>query len=324
MKLPRRTFLHLAVSAAAVPAVSRIARAQAYPTRPVRIIVGYAAGGPADIFVRLLAQWLSERFGQQFLIEHRPGAGSNIGTEAVVRAAPDGYTLLLVSPANAVNATLYEKLNFNFIRDIAPVAGIVRLPNVMVLHPSVAANSVPEFIDFAKANPGKLNFGAAPGTSIHLSGELFKMMAGVDIVHVSYRGAGPALTDLLSGQVQVMFNSLASSVEYIKANKLRALAVTTTMRSDLLPHTPAMAEFLPGYEVSNWYGIGAPSKVPSEVIERLNGEINSALNDTKMQALLSDFGATVIPGSAASFGKFVNDETEKWAKVVKFANLKPE
>jgi len=315
--------MHLALGAAALP-VSRTARAQAYPTRPVRIIVGFAAGGPADIFARLLAQWLSDRLGQQFLIEHRPGAGSNIGTEAVVRAAPDGYTLLLASPANTVNATLYDKLNFNFIRDVAPVAGIVRLPNVMVLHPSVPARSVPEFIAYAKTNPGKLNFAAAPGTSIHLSGELFKMMAGVDLVHVSYRGAGPALTDLLSGQVQLMFNSVASSVEHIRANKLRALAVTAAIRSELLPDTPTVADFLPGYEVSNWYGIGAPRNVPSEIVEKLNTEINLALNDTKMKAQLLDFGATLIPGPAASFGKLVNEETEKWAKVVKFAGLKPE
>ena len=277
MKLPRRQFLHLAAGAAALPAVSRIAWAQAYPTRPVRIIVGFAAGGAADIIARLIGQWLSERLGQPFVIENRPGAGSNIATEAVVRAPPDGYTLLLVGTANAINATLYDKLNFNFIRDIAPVAGIIRVPNVMVVNPSVPAKTVPEFIAYAKANPGKINMASGGiGTAAHVSGELFKMMAGVDMVHVPYRGAAPALTDLLGGQVQVMFASMPSSIEHIRAGKLRALAVTTATRSEALPDIPTVGEFVPGYEASAWYGVGAPKDTPAEIVDKLNKEINAA------------------------------------------------
>jgi len=323
MKLPRRTFLHLAAGAAALPAVSRIAWAQAYPTRPVRIIVGFPAGGGVDIIARLMGQWLSKRLGQPFLIENRPGAGSNIATEAVVRAAPDGYTLLLVHASNAINATLYDKLNFNFIRDIAPVAGIIIVPNVMVLNPSVPAKTVPEFIAYAKANPGKINIASGGiGGPSHVSAELFKMMTGTDMLLVSYRGMAPAVTDLLAGQVQLMFNSLPASIEYIKAGTLRALAVTTATRSETLPSIPTMREFVPGYESPTWYGVGVPKNTPAEIVDKLNKEVNAALADPKMKARLADLGGEALPGSSVAFGKFIAEETEKWAKVVKFSGAK--
>jgi tripartite-type tricarboxylate transporter receptor subunit TctC len=323
MKLPRRNFLYLAAGAAALPAVSRVARAQAYPTRPVRIVVGLAPGGTNDIVARLMGQWLSERLGQPFVIENRPGAGTNIATEMVVRAAADGYTLLLVNATNAINATLYERLNFNFIRDITAVAGILRTPNVMVVNPSVPAKSVPEFIAYAKANPGKLNMASAGnGTSLHVAGELFKMMTGVNMVHVPYRGSGPAFTDLLGGQVQVYFPGTVSSIEYIKTGRLRALAVTTAMRSEALPDVPTVSEFVPGYEASGWFGVGAPKSTPTEIIDKLNNEVNAALADPKMKARLADVGGTALSGSPADFGKLIADETEKWAKVIKFAGIK--
>jgi tripartite-type tricarboxylate transporter receptor subunit TctC len=317
--------LHLAAGAAALPAVSRVARAQAYPTRPVRIVVGLAPGGTNDIVARLMGQWLSERLGQPFVIDNRPGAASNIATEAVARAAADGYTLLLSSVNNAISATLYERLNFNFIRDITAVAGILRTPNVMVVNPSVPAKSVPEFIAYAKANPGKLNM-ASPGngTSLHVVGELFKMMTGVNMVHVPYRGGGPALTDLLGGQVQVYFTGTVSSIEYIKTGRLRALAVTTATRSEALPDVPTVSEFVPGYEASGWFGVGAPKSTPTEIIDKLNNEVNAALADPKMKARLADVGGTALSGSPADFGKLIADETEKWAKVIKFAGIKPE
>jgi len=325
MKLPRRKFLHVAAGAAALPAVSREVRAQAYPSRPVRIIVPFAAAGAFDIMARLIGQWLSERLGQPFVIENRPGAGTNIGTETVVKAPPDGYTLLLAGTPNAINATLYEKLNFNFIRDIASVAGISRAPLVMAVHPSVPAKTVPEFIAYAKANPGKISMASAGiGAPSHVSGELFKMMAGVNLVHVPYRGAGPALVDLLAGQVQVGFPSMPSSIEYVRAGKLRALAVTSATRSDALPDIPTVGEFLPGYEASASYGIGAPKGTPVEIIDMLNKEINAALGDPKMKARLADLGGTPLLGSAADFGKLIAEETEKWAKVIKFAGIKPE
>jgi tripartite-type tricarboxylate transporter receptor subunit TctC len=323
MKLPRRNFLHLAAGAAALPAVSRIARAQAYPARPVRLIVPLAPGGTSDIVARLMGQWLSERLGQQFVIDNRPGGGSNIGTEAVVRAPADGYTLLLAVAGNAVNATLYDKLNFNFIRDIAPVAGIIRSPYVLVVNPSVPAKSAPEFIAYAKASPRKLNM-ASPGTGTgaHIAGELFKMMAGVNMVHVPYRGAGPAITDLLSGQVQVYFVTTGASIEYIRAGRLRALAVTTATRSDALPDIPTVGEFVPDYEASAWYGIGAPRNTPVEVIDKLNKEINAGLADPKIKAQLADLSNAPLALSPADFGKLIAEETEKWGKVVKFIGIK--
>ena len=325
MKLPRRTFLQLAAGAAALPVVSRIAWAQAYPSRPVRIVVGATAGGGFDISARLMGQWLSERLGQPFVIENRPGAGSNIATEAVVRAPPDGYTLLLVNAANAINATFYGKLNFNFLRDIAPVAGFARVPEVMVSNLSFPSSTVPEFIAHAKANPGKLTIASGDvGTPSHLAGHLFKMMTGVEMVHVPYRGVAPALTDLLGGQVQVTFASMPSSIAYIRAGNLRLLAVTTATRSELLPDVPTVGEFVPGYEASGWYGIGAPKNTPSGIVDTLNNEINLALADPKMKSRLADLGGTVLAGSPADFGKLIAEETEKWAKVIKFANIKPE
>jgi len=323
MKLPRRKFLHLAAGAAALPAVSRIARAQTYPTRPVRIIVGFAPGGTTDITARLIGQWLSDRLGQQFVIDNRPGGGTNIGTEAVVRAPPDGYTLLLATAANAVNATLYDKLNFNFMRDIAPVAGIIVVPNVMLVNPSVPAKTVPEFIAYAKANPGKINMASGQiGGPGHVSGELFKMMTGTDVLLVPYRGGGPALVDLLGGQVQVMFATTVSSIGYIRSGRLRALAVTAATRSEALPDIPTVGEFVPGYETSVWLGIGAPRNTPTEIVDKLNNEINAALADPNMKARFADLGATVFVGSPADFGKFIADETEKWGKVVKFTGIK--
>jgi tripartite-type tricarboxylate transporter receptor subunit TctC len=325
MKLPRRHFLHLATGAAALPVVSHFAWAQTYPTKPVRIIVGFAPGGGTDISARLIGQWLSEKLGQPFIVENRPGAGANIAMEAVVKAPPDGYTLLLVSPGAAINATLYEKLNYNFIRDIAPVSGIVRVPNVMVVHPSVPTKTVPEFIAYAKANPGKVNMASAGnGSSIHVSGELFKMMAGVNLTHVPYRGSGPMMTDLLGGQVQVAFDSMPSSLEQIRAGKLRALAVTTATRSEALPDIPTLSDFVPGYEASNWWGAGAPRNTPAAIVDRLNKEINAGLADPKMKARLAEMGGMVLAGSPADFGKLIADETEKWAKVVKFSGARPD
>jgi tripartite-type tricarboxylate transporter receptor subunit TctC len=325
MKLPRRNFLHLAAGAAALPATSRVARAQAYPTRPVRIVAATAPGGLPDILARLIGPWLSGRLGQQFVVENRPGGGSNIGTEAVVRAPPDGYTLLLVSTTNAINATLYDKLNFNFIRDIAPVAGITRMPTVMVVNPSVPAKTIPEFIAYAKANPGKINLGSpGVGTPGHVSGELFKMMAGVDLVHVPYRGGGPVMTDLLGGQVQVLFGSTSLTIEQIRAGKLRPLAVTTTTRWEGLPDIPTVDDFVSGYEASAWAGFGAPKNTPTEIVEKLNSEINAGLADPKIKARLADLGGTPLPGSPADFAKLIADDTEKWAKVIRAANIKAE
>jgi tripartite-type tricarboxylate transporter receptor subunit TctC len=320
MKLPRRRFLHLAAGAAAVPAVSRLAWAQTYPSRPVRIVVGYPPGGPSDILARLMGQWLSERLGQQFLIDNRPGAVGNIGTEAVVRALPDGYTLLVATVVNAINATLYRKLNFNFIRDITPVAGMIRSPLIMAVNPLVPAKTVPEFIAYAKANPGKINMASGgTGTEHHVSGELFKMMAGVNLVHVPYRGEAPALTDMLGGQVQVIFGTMPGTIEYIRAGKLRPLAVTSATRSEVLPNVPTVAEFVPGFEARSWYGVGVPKNTPAEIIEKLNKEINLGLADANMKARLADLGGTALVGSPAAFGKFIAEDTEKWAKVVEFS-----
>ena len=325
MKLPRRQFLHIAAGAAALPAVSRIARAQDYPTRPVRIVVGYAPGGGNDIFGRLIGQWLSERLGQSFVIENRPGAASNIATAAVVNAPPDGYTLLLVSVSNTINATLYEKLSFNFSHDIAPVAGISRVPNIMAVHQSFPAKTIPEFIVHAKANPRSINV-ASPGigTPQHVAGELFNMTAGVSMTHVPYRGLAPALTDLLGGQVQVLFGSAPGTVEYVKTAKVKALAVTSTTRWDSLPELPAMSEFLPGFEASSWYGVAAPRNAPAEIVDKLNREINAALIDSKVKAKLADLGGSILGGSPADFGRLITDETEKWAKVIRAADIKPE
>jgi tripartite-type tricarboxylate transporter receptor subunit TctC len=324
MKLPRRQFLHLAAGAVALPAMPHIARAQAYPSRSVRIIVPFAPAGSADIVARLIGQWLSERLGQPFVIDNRPGAGTNIGTEAVVRAPADGYTLLLVGSSSAINATLYAKLTFNFIRDIAPVASIIRQPNVMLVNPSVPAKTVPEFIAYAKANPGKINMASAGyGSSSHVFGELFKMMAGVNIVHVPYRGGAPALADLLAGQVQTAFVPVPASIEYVSAGKLRALAVTTTTRSDALPNIPTVGDFVRGYEASGFVGLGAPSNTAVEVINKLNNEINAGLADPKIKAQITSLGGIVLALSPADFGKLIAEETEKWGEVIKFAGIKP-
>jgi tripartite-type tricarboxylate transporter receptor subunit TctC len=328
MKLPRRNFLHLAMGAAAVPAVSSVesyvAWAQTYPTRPVRIIVGFAAGGGNDILARLIAQWLTERLGQSFVVENRPGGGSNIATEAVANAPPDGYTLLLVSAANAINASMFDKLNLNFIQDIGAVGGLISVPSVILLHPSSQVRTIPEFIAYAKQNAGKLSMASGgTATTTHLAGELLKMMAGIDMIHVPYRGTGPAIADLLGGQVQVMFGSAPSSVEYIKSGQLRGLAVTSSKRLGTLPDVPTVAETVPGYEASQWYGIGAPKATPGPIVDVLNTEINAFLADPKMKAKLVDLGGTELPGSAAEFTKIIVDETEKWGRVVKFANLKP-
>jgi tripartite-type tricarboxylate transporter receptor subunit TctC len=325
MKLPRRRVLYLAAVAAALPAVSRAAWAEAYPARSVRVIVYFAAGGGNDITARLIGQWLSVRLGQGFAVENRPGGGGNVGTEAVVRAAPDGYTLLLVSSPNTTNATLYDNLDYDFIRDIAPVAGISRDPNVMVVNPSVPAKTVPEFIAYAKANPGVINYATAGiGSSQHMTAEMFKMMAGISMVHVPHRGTAPALQSLLGGQVQVMFASMPSSLGYIRGGQLRALAVSTATRSHVLPDLPTVGEFLPGFEASVFYGIGAPRNTPPEIVERLNKEINAGLMDPDLKARLTDLGGAELPGSSADFGKLIVDETEKWAKVIKFANIKAE
>jgi tripartite-type tricarboxylate transporter receptor subunit TctC len=323
MKLPRRNFLHLAAGAAALPAFPRFAWAQTYPTRPVRIIVGLAAGGPADIVARLIAQWLSERLGQPFVVENRTGAATNIATEAVVRAPADGYTLLFVTAANAINTSLYQKLSFNLSRDIVPVASLIRSPSVLEVNPSVPARTVPEFIAYAKANPGKLTMASSGiGTPSHVFGELFKFMTGVNLVHVPYRGAAPALADLLAGQVQVFFDPMPNPIEYIKAGKVRPLAITTATRSEALPDVPTVSEFVPGYEGSFWFGVGAPKSTPAEIVDKLNKEVNAALDDPKMKARLADLGGVALSGSPAEFGKLITDETEKWAKVIKFAGIK--
>jgi len=322
MKLPRRRFLHLAAGAAALTGVSRMARAQAYPSRPVRIIDGFAAGGPADTLARLTAQWLSERLGQPFIVENRPGAGTNIATEAVVRAPADGYTLLLAATPAAINATLYEKLSFNFIRDIVPVASLIRAPSVLEVNPSVPAKTVPEFIAYAKANPGKLTMASGGiGAPSHVFGELFKFMIGVNLVHVPYRGAAPAVTDLLAGQVQVYFDPIPNSIGYIRAGTVRPLAITSATRSEALPDVPTVGEFVPGYEASVWWGVGAP-KNTLQIIDKLNEAINAGLADPKIKARLADLGGTPLVGSPADFGKLIADETEKWGKVIRAANIK--
>jgi tripartite-type tricarboxylate transporter receptor subunit TctC len=322
MKLPRRNFLHLAAGAAALPAVARIARAQTYPSRPVRLLVGFAPGGPGDVLARLMGQWLS---GQPFVVENRTGAATNIATEAVVRAPADGYTLLFVTMANAINATLYDKLNFNFIRDIAPVAAIIVVPNVMVVNLSVPAKTVPEFIAYAKANPGKLTMASSGiGAPSHVFGELFKFMTGVNLVHVPYRGAVPAVTDLLAGQVQVFFDPIPNSIGYIRAGKTRPLAITSATRSEVLPDVPTVSEFVPGYEASQWVGISAPKNTPAQIIDKLNEAVNAGLADLELKARFTDLGGTVMRGSPADFGKLIAEETEKWAKVIRAANIKPE
>ncbi|SIO57639.1 Tripartite-type tricarboxylate transporter, receptor component TctC [Bradyrhizobium erythrophlei] len=325
MQLHRRRFLELAAAIAAAPAFPRVAAADDYPARPVRIVAGFAAGGGVDITARLIGQWLTEHLGQSFVTENRAGAGGNIGTEAVVTAAPDGYTLLLATVPNAVNASLYEKLNFNFIRDIAPVAGIIRVPMVILLNPSVPASTVPEFIHYAKANPGKVNMASAGnGSAPHMAGELFKMMAGVDLVHVPYRGQGPALTDLLGGEVQVLFATAPGTTDYIRTGKLRALAVTSAARAEVLPELPPVGDFVPGYETSQWYGMCAPKKTPQDIVDRLNKEINTAIAEPAMKARLAALGGEPLPGSPAEFGKLIAEETEKWARVVRAAGIKPE
>ena len=323
MTLPRRKFLHFAVGAAALPATSQMVRAQAYPARPVAIIVGFPAGGGSDMAARLTGQWLSQRLGQSFIIENRSGAGSNIAAEAAAQAVPDGYTLLLVTAANTINTTLHHNLSFNLIRDMVPIAGVMRLPNVMVVNPRVPASTVPEFIAYARANPGKINMASGGyGTMIHVAGELFKMMANVDLVHVPYQGGAPALTDLVGGQVQVMFDLMSASIGFIRAGELRALAVTTANRSEVLPELPTLAEFLPGYEASSWHGLAAPRNTPSKIIDTLNRESNAGLADSKFKARLADFGGKPLAGSPTEFGKFIVEETTKWAKVIKSANIK--
>jgi tripartite-type tricarboxylate transporter receptor subunit TctC len=325
MKLPRRTFLHLAAGAAALPGVSRVARAEVYPTRPVRVLVGFAAGGAPDILARLMGQWLSDRLGQPFVVENRPGGSGSLATADVIKASPDGYTLLLLALTDAVNATLLPNLNYNFARDLTPVAGLSRDPDVMVVNPAFQAKSVPEFISYAKANPGKINM-ASPGvgTSPHMAGELFKFMTGIEMTHVAYRSSAPALTDLLGGQVQVYFSPISASIEYIRTDKLRALAVTTAVRAAALPNVPSVGDFVPGYEMSAWYGIGAPKNTPAEIVDRLNKEINAGLVDSGMTARLAALGSSAFAVSPSNFGRFIADETDKWAKVIKSANIKPE
>ena len=325
MKFSRRDFLHLAAGAAALPAMSHVAQAQTYPSRPARIVVPFAAGGSTDISARLIGQLLSERLGQQFVIENRPGAGSNVRTEVVVNAPPDGYTLLLVGASSAINATLYDKLNFNFLRDITPVSGIMSIPFVMAVNPSFPAKTVSEFIAYARANPGKVNMASGgTGTAGHMSGELFKMMAGVNMIHVPYRGEALALTDMLGGHAQAMFGTMPASIEHVRAGKLRPLAVTSARRSELLPDLPTVGDFVPGYETSAWQGVGAPKATPVDIIDKLNREINAALADPKIKARVADMGGTVLAGSPADFGKFIADETDKWGKVVKFSGAKPD
>jgi tripartite-type tricarboxylate transporter receptor subunit TctC len=325
MTLPRRKFLHLAASAAAVPALPYIARAETYPSRPIHLIIGYLPGGSADMTARLFGQWLSDRLGQQVVVESRAGASTNIATEAVVRAAPDGYTLMLVSPANATNAALYDKLNFNFLRDIDPVAGLIRFPDVVDVNLSLPVRTIPELIAYAKANPGALNFGSSGvGSTLHVAGELFKMMAGVNIVHVPYRGGAPAMIDLIGGRVQVMFDNVPTSVEFIRSGKIRPLAVTSAARIELFPELPTVADYVPGYEASAWYGIGVPKGTPAEIVERLNREANAILAEPATKARLAELGASLLPGSPADFGKLVADETEKWGKVIRFAGIKAE
>jgi tripartite-type tricarboxylate transporter receptor subunit TctC len=324
MKISRRKFLHLAAGSGALPVLSRTARAQAYPSRPVHIIVPYAAAGPNDIVARVVSQWLSERLGQPFVIENRPGAGTNIGTEMVVHAPPDGYTVLVVSSSHAINATLYDKLNFSFVRDIAPVASIMRVPNVMLVNPAFPARSVREFIDYGRANPGKLNFGSSGvGASNHMSGELFKAMTGLDMMHVPYRSSGPALTDLISGQVQVMFDAISSSVEHIRGGRLWPIAVTTATKAEALPEVPVIADAVPGYEVSNWFGFGMPRNTPADVIMTFNKAVDEALAAPKLKARLAELGGILMPGLPADFGKLIAEETEKWGKVIRTANIKP-
>ena len=325
MKLPRRTFLHMAMGAAALPALPGMARAQAYPSRPVRIIVGFPAGGATDIQARLMGQWLSDRLGQQFIVENRPGASGNIGTEAVARAPADGYTLLQIVTPHPINAALYTNLSFDFIRDIAPVIHVARLAYVVVVHPSVPATTLPEFIAHAKANPGKINYGSAgPGTPQNIACELFKMMAGVDLVHVPYRGGAPAATDLVGGQIQVIFAPVSESIQHVKAGKLRALAVTTAARLDVLPDVPPVGDFLPGYEATGFSGIGVPKGTPPAVIDMLNKELNAGLADARIKGRIVELGGTVAGGSPAEFGKILAEATEKWAKVIKFAGIKVE
>jgi len=324
MKLPhRRQFLHLAAGAAVLPAVSRFARAQAYPSRPVRLIAGFPAGGVVDLYARLISQWLSERLGQQFVVENRAGAGGNLAVEATIKAPPDGYTLLMIGSNNAWNVALYDNLNFSFTRDIAPIASIYRAPAVLVVHPSFPAKSVPALIAYAKANPGKINMASGGvGSAQHVYGELFKMMTGVDMLHVPYRGGGPALTDLLAGQVQVMFDTMATSIEHIRAGKLRPLAVTGARRAEVLPNVPPVGDFVPGYEGTVWQGVGAPRNTPAEIIDKLNKEINAGLADPRMKARIADLGGTVFASSPAEFATFIAEYTEKWAKVIKFAGAK--
>lgn len=325
MKLSRRNLLHLTACAAALPARSRAALALDYPSRPVRIIVGYAAGGAPDVLARLIGQWLSDRLGQPFVVENRPGASGSIAIDTVIKAAADGYTLLALALPDAVNATLYQNPNYNFVRDITPIAATSRDPDVMVVNPSLPAKTVPEFIDFAKANPGKINM-ASPGvgSSPHMAGELFKFMTGIEMTHVPYRGSAPAVTDLLGGRVQVYFAPISASLAYIRASKLRALAVTTAARAEALPDIPTVSDFVPGYEVSAWYGMGAPKNTPAEIVDGLNMKINAGLADPKLKARLADLGSSAFIVSPADFGKFITNEAEKWAKVVKFANIKPE
>jgi tripartite-type tricarboxylate transporter receptor subunit TctC len=325
MKLPRREFLHLAAGAVVLPAVSRAAWAQSYPARPVHIVVPTPPGGGADIIARLVGQWISERLGQQFVIDNRPGAGTNIGTEAVAHAAPDGYTLLWITLANAVNASLYAKLNFDFMRDIEPVAGIIQAPFILAVHPSVTARAIPELIAAAKANPGKITMGSAGnGTPAHMAGELFKLMAGIDMLHVPYRGEAPAMADLLGGQVQVLFASVPASLAHIRAGRLRALAVTTTTRLDVLPDIPTVAAFVPGYEANGWLGLGAPRGTPAAIVGRLHEAIDVGMADPVLKARFVELGDSAQPLSSADFGKLIADETDKWARVVRFAGLKAE